>query len=51
MKKKELKKKYKKEEVRHDKAAKKENEKHEKKHIVELDEALRISGKCKKKRK
>lgn len=42
-----LKKKYEKEEKRHDKAYEKENKKHEKRHIVELDEALKIGKKTK----
>lgn len=47
--KKSLKKKYKKEEIRHDKAYESENSKHEKRHIVELDKALQIG--CGKKPK
>jgi hypothetical protein len=44
-----LKKNYKKEEKRHDKVSEKEIARHERKHIVELDEALKI-GKKKNKR-
>lgn len=38
-----LKKKYVKEEKRHDKAYEKENSKHEKRHKEELDEALKVN--------
>jgi len=51
MKKKEIKKKYNKEEKRHDSAYEKENKRHEKKHIAELDEAFRSAEKCKKKKR
>jgi len=44
-----LKKKYIKEEKRHDEQYEKENKRHEKKHKVELEEALKIGKKpCKK---
>lgn len=51
MKKKEIMKKYNKEEKRHDKAYEKENSKHEKRHIVEIKEAFKSSCGKKKKKK
>jgi hypothetical protein len=42
---------YNKEEKRHDVKYEKENTLHEKRHKVEIDQALKIGGKSKKKRK
>lgn len=50
MKIKKLKRNYKKEERRHDKAYEKENAKHEKRHSAELDEALKIGTRVSKKK-